>query len=175
MQIILIADLWLAIVSWCVFLNGHALAGMMIISSGTLCLYRRIASSDYRNVLLSFLFLSGAGALLYGQENISRFFPGIQLFECLMMINASFCGSICDRLGRKDLQTFVSFSFFAMIAMTVAVYFVKDIDYTLFTKMNLYRMEALIFLPHVFSLTRSYFFRDARIRLGLAHKEKTLV
>ncbi len=175
MQNILIVHLWLAIVSWCVFLNGHALAGMMIISIGTLCLYRRIASPDYRNILLSFLFLNGAGALLSYQESIARFFSGIQLFECLMMINASLLGCLCDRLRREDLKALVCFSFFAMIAMSAAICLVKDIDYTLFTKMNLYRMEALIFFPHVFSLVRSYLFRDVRIRLRQVHKEKTLV
>ena len=156
MKMILILNLWLMMISWCLFLNGYVLVSILVSCVCTAYLLKNLGEVDYRRSALTCIIFHIIMAGLYFRSNIPYYFPGFNSFMICMVINAAICGEYPYHLKRKAFLPILSTVFFAFLGFIFLVIFVPGSDYTIFTKGSLFLMVGFIFLPYLIPMALAY-------------------
>ncbi len=149
MKKVFLCDLVIVLLSWILFLNGIEILSASVLLSAALGFfllgyYRRPAEAAiivFAFVSLCFFFLSS------GQ--IEEFFPLSRLFFIGLSFHIALIYELLPAFSREELYPFlllVSSLFFLFFLIAV---FLPEEWYTLFSKMNLYILIILIYLPHI--------------------------
>ena len=156
MKKILILNLWLMMISWCLFLNGYVLVSILVSCASTACLLMNLGEVDHKRCAVTCVVFHIIMAGLYYRNNIPYFFPGFNQFMIFMVINAAICGEYPYHMKRKAFLPILSAAFIAFLSFIFLIIIIPGSDYTIFTKGNLFLMVCFIFLPYLIPMILAY-------------------
>lgn len=173
MKKVLIENLWLMAIGWCLYLNDHILASAAIMCFAALYSLYVIGEVDVLRCAVTFIGIYILTLCLYLAGNIPYFFPSLHIFMAAMMFNAAVCYGLYGKMKRKDLVKVLGFVSLAFLAVFILISFVPGEDYTLFSKSSLYLMESFIFLPYQIPMLYRHVTRTVKVMNLKAVKKGT--
>lgn len=163
MKKVLIENLWLMAIGWCLYLNDHILASAAIMCFAALYSLYVIGEVDVLRCAVTFIGIYILTLCLYLAGNIPYFFPSLHIFMAAVMFDVFACIEYFASMKRKDLLPILMFVFGAMIAIFIAIAAAPEDEYTLFSKASLYLFGSFIFLPYLIPMTYCYVVRTLRV------------
>ena len=150
MKTLLVADLWGMIIGWCLYLNGYTMIASAEVFLMALIALIRLGEVNYQRMAMvsigSYVALFG----LYVTSDISYFFSALHVFLAIQALNSAIMNEYLWQTDRNFVLAILSMILLGMAFISVLIILVNDIDYSIFTKRNLFLMEAFIFLPYLF-------------------------
>ena len=159
MKKIVIRNLWLMMIAWCLFLNDHVLSSMICAMMASLYSLWMLGEVNFwRAAAISISFYALMSGSFFS-NNISFFFPALHIFMMAVCLNAGICTEYFVSLKRKKLMKILVCVSLCALVFLIAVILVPESDYSLFSKGNLYRMISFIFLPYLLPAWSAYLYR----------------
>lgn len=169
MKKVLIENLWLMAIGWCLYLNDHILASAAIMCFAALYGLYVIGEVDVLRCAVTFIGIYILTLCLYLAGNIPYFFPSLHTFGAMIAFDAAILQELMYKIRRKEILTILSFMLMAYLLITLLVIFVDESDYALFGKSSLFLMNAFIFLPFLMPSVLVYVHRTEQ---AIARKQQ---
>ncbi len=148
MKKVMIMDLWLAIVSWCVFLNGHPVAAVLtVFAAAVLAMLLTKVRQVRMGIVATVMFL--LAYFFYLRSSVSLFFPELKVFLAASMINAAVMNECLHHVRRDFVLSLMLACLSGLLACCLAVFIVPERGYVLIGKGSLYLIVCFIFLPYL--------------------------
>lgn len=151
MRRLVMIDMWLLLIGWCLFLNGYALAGeaAMLLACGlplirrkkivlfmvpmALCMYY-VMLKTYHGSVLHLYFKDLPYLLFFICGNTVMIYPAMR------------------SLKRRNLLRFLFIAILSASLFSLMVLLVPENDYSLLGRQNLFLLLSFIFLPHIITM-----------------------
>lgn len=165
MKMLVIRNYWLMIISWCLFLNGKEILGILIGAIG--CIYLLLFKDSincYRILLIGFLMFV-ISCLILIPSNIPYFFSKLHILLMVISIDTAITNEYLYLFKNKFILPILLICLSTIIISSLLIIVLPDSLYSLFTKASLFKMLAFIFLPYLLPLAY------AAIRNAFKYKE----
>lgn len=138
---------WLILIAWSLVLNSRALIGTITAALAcTYLLFQRKELNCWRIcTVCMFLYAMCFVTLLSG--SIPYYFPELYIFLPAVCLDAALMNEYLQSLQKRELFLLVLTIVSCTAVLAILILIVPEEAYLLFTKKNLFKMDALIFLP----------------------------
>lgn len=168
----LIKNYWMIIIAWCLLLNG--LGSLGIVLALLACVYALIVKSEvnYWRVTAICMMQYSVSLMLLLPSSIPYYFPKLHIFLTVICLNASISNEYLFSLKKNQFVRFILVTILSMFVLSLLIVILPDELYTLFTKRNLFLMEAYIFLPYLIPLLSVYAYKRNRYQILFKDKKE---
>lgn len=168
----LIKNYWMMILAWCLLLNGYDSLG--IILAMFTCLYALIVLREvnYWRVIAVCMIEFSVSLMFLMSSSIPYYFPKLLTFLTVISLNAAISNEYLTALKRKHLMWFILAIISCMFVLSLLIIILPDELYTMFTKTNLFLMEAYIFLPYLIPTICVYTYKCNRAKILFGNKKR---
>ena len=159
----LIAEYWLMIISWCLFLSGWGALAGIIATAVTAYMLLACHQTDLWRLLgvQSFMYL--CVILLLNKAAIPYFFPETPYYMIAVCINAAVANEYLYDKKAGPILPAVIIILISLAVLTLIIIVLPDQWYTLFGKRDLFLMAGFIFLPYLIPLLVCLLYRTVNI------------
>ncbi len=148
MKRLVMIDMWLLLIGWCLYLNGFVLAGeAAVLMACGLPLIRKRKIALFMVLMALCLYIVMLKA--YYGSNLHLYFrdlPYLLFFICLDTVTIYPC---MRSLKCQNILRFLSIAVLGASMISLMILLVPESDYTLLGKRNLFLLLSFIFLPHI--------------------------
>ena len=152
MKKVLIRNYWLMMISWCLFLNNKETLAIIIAMMA--CVYLLLVKSEvnYLSIILIGLLMFVANCSILFISYIPYYFPKLHLLLMVVCFNTAIAYQHLNMYKNKFILPILSLISIGMFILSGLIVILPDYLYTIFSKRNLFIMEAFIFLPYLIPL-----------------------
>ncbi|MBQ6559372.1 MAG: hypothetical protein IJL85_00920 [Erysipelotrichaceae bacterium] len=151
MKRLVMIDLWLLMIGWCLFLNGYSLAGEAAMAMACLLpLIRRRKPSVF--VILMAVCMYWLMLKAYHDSVLKLYFrdlPYLLFFVCWNTVMIYPC---MRSMKHQHILLFLFSGFAGAAFISLMILLIPGGDYTLIGKDNLFLLVSFIFLPHLMTM-----------------------
>ena len=148
MKRLVMIDMWLLMIGWCLYLNGCSPAGeaAMLIACLLPLIRRRKLSMA---MVLMAVCIFGLMLMAYRGSALSLYFGDLPYLLFFICWNTVMIYPCMRSLKRRHILLFLSVAFAGMALISVAVLLIPGENYSLLGKGSLFLLVSFIFLPHL--------------------------
>lgn len=149
----LIYNYWLILIAWCLFLNKLTLLAILFGLGACAILATIQRRINYWRMcfvsVISYVLVS----LLLIRSNIPYFFSQMYVFLAVICLNVAFTNERLYLFKSRYLKPFLFVMIIGLSVLSTIAFILPNDLYSLFSKISLYIMICLIFLPYLVSLS----------------------
>ena len=151
MKRLVMIDMWLLMIGWCLFLNGHALAGeaAMLIGCG-LPLIRKKKPVPFMILMAVCMYYLMVKA--YQGSVLSLYFRDLPYLLFFICWNTVMIYPCLRSLKQPDILRFLLVTVLGASFISLMILLIPESDYSLIGKRNLFLLVRFIFLPHMMTM-----------------------
>ena len=175
MKRLLIYNYWTMIFAWCMYLNGWSLFGSAAgILTAAVLLMVKSEADPWRIVAVGVLMYCPI-LLILSFSRIPLFFPGSYFFLAAVCFNTAAVNEYLYLFRAKVIKPFLVVMSVGMCILTVLIAILPSELYTLFGKLNLYLMDAFIFLPYLIPAAACVIYKTCLLHASESRQKKSLL
>ena len=173
MKKVLSINFILIILSWALFIDHHTLAAFFLLFLTDIYLYLKTRDINIFRTIIIYLLSFSSLYLFFKMSNLISFYPLFDTFIFILAINLSLS---IEALLKTKIESIYQFYLIAMslfVAFMALTIVIPDYLYSLFSKLNIYSLIVLIFLPYCIEMTIILLYKEEkRKNMTVVLKEK---
>jgi len=138
---------WLILIAWSLILNSRTLIGTLMAAAACAYLLFQRKELNYWRICAVCMFLYVACFVTLLSGSIPYYFPELYIFLPAVCLDAALMNEYLQSLRKRELILLIVAIVSCTAVLAILISIVPEEAYLLFTKKNLFRMDALIFFP----------------------------